>query len=81
MLIDAWKFFKDDKYLESLLKTGEVIWKKGLLKKGNGICHGISGNAYALHSIYRATGDEKWLHRTMRFTLCTFNKEVQKICI
>jgi len=61
MLISAYNFFKDDRYLESLLRTGEVIWHKGLLKKGNGICHGISGNAFALHSIYRATNDSKWL--------------------
>ena len=26
----------------------EVIWTRGLLRKGVGLCHGISGNAYAL---------------------------------
>jgi hypothetical protein len=33
------------------------IWKYGVLKKGFGLCHGISGNAYAflsepLHEIF-----------------------------
>ena len=34
-------------------KIGNIIWKEGLLKKGNGLCHGISGNGYLLHALYR----------------------------
>lgn len=28
----------------------DFIWKYGILKKGFGLCHGISGNAYAFLS-------------------------------
>ena len=31
----------------------EVTWKNGLVLKGNGLCHGISGNAYLLLSATR----------------------------
>ena len=34
-------------------KIGDIVWKEGLVKKGNGLCHGISGNGYLLHSLYR----------------------------
>jgi hypothetical protein len=26
--------------------AGEVVWQFGFIKKGAGLCHGISGNAY-----------------------------------
>jgi len=32
-------------------KIGELIWEKGILVKGNGLCHGITGNGYMLHSL------------------------------
>lgn len=79
---------------EALRKCGEVIWEKGLLKKGvgglfveagvvrwfsnvrstsrgppTGLCHGIAGNAYALLQIYKATNDEKYFDRAVRFAL------------
>lgn len=76
MLISAYHTFKDNVYLESLLKTGEMVWNNGLLKKGNGICQGITGNGYVLHSIYRLTKDVKWLNRAYRFALCTFDQEI-----
>ena len=31
-----------------------------------GLCHGISGNAYAFLSLYRATKDELYLHRAQQ---------------
>ena len=35
------------------MKAGEHTWQKGLLLKGNGLCHGITGNAYLMHNLYR----------------------------
>jgi lantibiotic modifying enzyme len=67
MLISAYKLFNNDIYLKSALKAGELVWKKGMLLKGNGICHGITGNAYVLHSLYRITNDNKWLNRSLQF--------------
>ena len=36
-------------------KMGNCVWKKGLLKKGLGLCHGIGGNGLALKSLYNVT--------------------------
>ncbi len=63
---------KMDRYKEAALKAGEDLWERGILIKGNGVCHGITGNAYALLSLYRYTKDEKWLKRAYRFALATF---------
>jgi len=72
-LISAYKTFNDPNYLEAIKKTAELIWEKGLLKKGNGICHGISGNGFALHSMFRFTNDQKWLERSIWFGIATIN--------
>lgn len=41
--------------------AGAHVWTRGILKKGFGLCHGTLGNAYFLHDLYEATGDESWL--------------------
>eukprot|EP00033_Pygsuia_biforma_P002928 GCRY01003228.1.p1 GENE.GCRY01003228.1~~GCRY01003228.1.p1 ORF type:complete len:541 (+),score=87.93 GCRY01003228.1:86-1708(+) len=33
---------------DSLRRCAAYVWKKGLLRKGCGLCHGVSGNAFAL---------------------------------
>ncbi len=56
--------FGDAAYLDAARRAGEVVWQLGLVRKGHGLCHGTSGNAYALLALHRATGgDPLWLHR------------------
>ena len=45
----------------------EVVWQRGLLKKGVGICHGVSGNGYYFLYLHRYTRDPKHLHRALQF--------------
>ena len=42
-----------DKYAEVARLAGEAVWSQGLLLKGNGLCEGITGNGYSLHSLAR----------------------------
>uniref|UniRef100_A0A8C8DSG9 LanC lantibiotic synthetase component C-like 2 (bacterial) n=1 Tax=Oryzias sinensis TaxID=183150 RepID=A0A8C8DSG9_9TELE len=67
MLVMAYKVFKEDKYLKEAADCGEVIWQRGLLRKGYGICHGTAGNAYAFLSLYKLTQDKKHLYRACKF--------------
>lgn len=60
------KVFGKEKYLDAALKCGEVVWSHGLLKKGYGICHGVAGNAYTFLSLFKQTGDQKYLHRAIK---------------
>jgi lantibiotic modifying enzyme len=63
----AYVIFREQKYLDSCLKCGELVWRQGLLRKGPGICHGIAGNGYVFLLLYRLTGDPKHLYRAGRF--------------
>ena len=80
LFISAFKFFKDEKYLDAVLLSGEDLWTRGLLLKGNGICHGISGGAYTLFSIYKVTNDTKWRNRAFLFAKATCDEDIQNLC-
>ncbi|XP_061614089.1 lanC-like protein 2 isoform X2 [Phyllopteryx taeniolatus] len=67
MLIMAYKVFKEEKYLKEAVECGEVIWQRGLLRKGYGICHGTAGNGYAFLSLYKLTQEKKYLYRACEF--------------
>ncbi|XP_076014434.1 lanC-like protein 2 [Genypterus blacodes] len=67
MLIMAHKVFKEDKYLKEAAECAEVIWQRGLLRKGYGICHGTAGNGYAFLSLYKLTQEKKYLYRACKF--------------
>ena len=41
MLAKAFLTWREQKYLTACLRCGELIWSRGLLKKGPGICHGV----------------------------------------
>jgi len=55
------------KYLDTARTAGEAVWRRGLLKKGSGLCHGVAGNGYTFLHLYQATGEEVWLYRATMF--------------
>lgn len=58
--------FKEEKYLKEAIECAEVIWQRGLLRKGYGICHGTAGNGYAFLSVYKLTKEKKYLYRAFK---------------
>lgn len=68
LLIKAYEIFKEERYLDEAKNVSEVVWQRGLLKKGLGLCHGISGNGYVFLHLYRVTGEQKYLHRALQFS-------------
>ena len=56
-----------ERYLAAAVAAGEVVWRRGLLRKGPGLCHGTAGNGYSLLQLYQATGDRLWLYRASCF--------------
>jgi hypothetical protein len=48
--------FGHEEYLQTALKCGDVVWRRGLLTKGYSICHGVAGNAYTFLVLYQLTG-------------------------
>ena len=67
ILAGAWEYLDE----ELLLAGAELIWRAGAHgdEKGHGICHGTSGNGYALLKAFARTGDERWLERARRFAV------------
>jgi lantibiotic modifying enzyme len=63
----AWEYLDED----LLLAGAELIWQAGPHKdeKGHGLCHGTSGNGFALLKAFARTGDERWLERARRFAM------------
>jgi hypothetical protein len=63
----AWEYLDE----ELLLAAAELIWQAGAHgdEKGHGICHGTSGNGFALLKAFARTGDERWLERAQRFAV------------
>ncbi|MEQ2190203.1 Glutathione S-transferase lancl1, partial [Goodea atripinnis] len=59
--------FKEEKYLKEAADCAEVIWQRGLLRKGYGICHGTAGNGYAFLTLYKLTQEKKYLYRACKF--------------
>uniref|UniRef100_A0A8P0S960 LanC like glutathione S-transferase 2 n=1 Tax=Canis lupus familiaris TaxID=9615 RepID=A0A8P0S960_CANLF len=66
MLMQAYKVFKEEKYLKDAMECSDVIWQRGLLRKGYGICHGTAGNGYSFLSLYHLTQDKKYLYRACK---------------
>jgi lantibiotic modifying enzyme len=54
-----------------VLAAAELIWQAGAHGdgKGHGLCHGTSGNGFALLKAFARTGDERWLERARRFAV------------
>ena len=78
MLHEAYKVFKDDKFKQSLDSCLEVIWERGILKKGNGLCHGTAGNGYAFLMMFKHTGFEEHLYRAFKMAEAMWCVEVKK---
>lgn len=56
-----------NEYLTLAAGAADIVWQRGLLRKGYGLCHGTAGNAYVLLYLFRLTGEQKWLHRAIQF--------------
>ncbi|KAK7882467.1 hypothetical protein WMY93_028641 [Mugilogobius chulae] len=71
----AYLINKKPQYLDTCIRSGELVWQKGLLKKGPGICHGVAGSAYVFLLLYRLTGNSKYLYRAQRFAEFIYTEE------
>lgn len=67
LFLKAYQIYKDEKYLNACKKAVDLIWQKGLLRKGPGICHGVAGNGYAFVMLFKVTKDARYLYRAIKF--------------
>ncbi|CAF1198665.1 unnamed protein product [Rotaria sordida] len=67
LFVRAYETTDNKQYLDLAVDAGDVVWERGLLKKGYGLCHGAAGNGYVFLDLYRVTNNMKWLHRAIKF--------------
>merc|ERR1712178_473387 len=60
------------------LQSAEVVWQRGVILKGNGLCHGICGNAYSFLTLFRLTGKEEHLQRAKAFVTLMDDPNLQR---
>ncbi|HEX3225283.1 MAG TPA: LanC-like protein [Gaiellaceae bacterium] len=67
VIAGAWDYLDED----LVLAGAELVWRAGAHRdeKGHGLCHGTSGNGFALLKAFARTGDERWLERARRFAV------------
>jgi hypothetical protein len=67
VLAGAWDYLDE----ELVLGGARLVWRAGAHRdeKGHGLCHGTSGNGFALLKAFARTGDERWLERARRFAV------------
>lgn len=71
----AFEIFEDQRYLTAAIQCGEVVWTRGLLRKGCGLCHGTAGNAYTFISLYQLFQKRK------EFTKVDAAKHLYRACV
>ncbi|XP_004291663.1 PREDICTED: lanC-like protein GCR2 [Fragaria vesca subsp. vesca] len=72
-LVKAAEVFGDEEFVQAAIDAGEVVWRRGLLKRV-GLCHGISGNTYVFLSLYRFTGKVEYLYRAKAFACFLYDR-------
>ena len=77
VLITASRVLEDDSYLKEAIALAPVVAKFGLVLKGNSLCHGIAGNAYAFLSLYKATNNVEFLTLAHQFYHAMSNSTIQ----
>jgi hypothetical protein len=67
VFMKAAEVLQDPQWLEHAHRAADHVWKYGLLKKGLGLCHGISGNGYVFLKMYQLTNDKRYYARAIHF--------------
>ena len=73
------EIFPSNNFKDVALKCNKCLWERGLLYKGNGLCHGMSGICYSLMKLYLYTKNELYLKETFGIAYGTFDPRIQEL--
>ena len=74
----AEEFFPNNGFKETAFFSNKCLWERGLLYKGNGVCHGMSGVIFGLLKLYKYSNNDLYLKEAVGICFGTFDPEVQK---
>ena len=75
----AEEFFPNNGFKETAFLSNKCLWERGLLYKGNGVCHGMSGVIYGLIKLYLYSNNDLYLKEAVGICYGTFDPEIQKL--
>ena len=75
LLARAWLVWREEAHMAALTRAATCVWRKGLLRKGPGLCHGVAGSGYVFLLMHRLTGDVSYLHRAIKFAEFLFSDQ------
>ena len=73
------ELYPNNNFKETAFLSNKCLWERGLLYKGNGVCHGMSGVIYGLIKLYKETKNELYLKEAVSICFGTFDEKVQKL--
>ena len=75
----AEEFYPNNNFKQTAILCNKSLWERGLLYKGNGVCHGMSGVTFGLIKLYKETKNELYLKEAIGICHGTFDERVQKL--
>ena len=79
LYILAEELFPLNNFINVAKKCNKCLWERGLLYKGNGICHGMSGICYALIKLFQYSKNILYLKEAIGIAYGTFDPKIQSL--
>ncbi|BFF96349.1 lanC-like protein 3 homolog [Drosophila madeirensis] len=70
--------FKEERYLLAMRRSADFVWRRGVLRKGPGLCHGVAGNGYVFLLLFRLTHEMMYLYRAHKFVELLSSEEFKQ---
>ncbi|XP_017144814.1 lanC-like protein 3 homolog [Drosophila miranda] len=67
LLAKAYLIFNEEKYLNAIRLASDLVWNRGVLRKGPGICHGVASGGYVFLLLFRLTNEMMYHYRALKF--------------
>ena len=75
----AEQFYPNNGFKETALSCNKCLWERGLLYKGNCLCHGMSGTVFSLIRLYKYTKNDLYLKEAIGICIGTYDKKIQSL--
>ena len=75
----AEEFYPKNGFKETALSCNKCLWERGLLYKGNGVCHGMAGITFGLIKLYKYTKNDLYLKEAIGICNGTFDPKIQSL--
>jgi hypothetical protein len=75
----AEEFYPKNGFKETALSCNKCLWERGLLYKGNGVCHGMAGITFGLIKLYKYSKNDLYLKEAIGICTGTFDPKIQSL--